>query len=103
MRKYKLHNGIHGSALTIRVTPRARKAGFGADLADGTLRVRLTSGGGEEESNQALITFMASVLGVEEDRIAVVAGQKGLDKIVSIIDMSAKDVEAAIQIYRSKK
>lgn len=102
MRKYKLHNGIHGAALTIRVTPRARKAGFGADMADGTLRVRLTSGGGEEESNQALVSFMASVLDVDEARVAVVAGRKGLDKIVSITDMSAEEVETAVQAFRSK-
>ncbi|MBN2555408.1 MAG: DUF167 domain-containing protein [Anaerolineales bacterium] len=102
MRKYKLHNGMHGAALTIRVTPRARKSGFGTAMGDGTLRVRLTSGADEESSNRALVAFMADVLGVEADRIEIVAGEKGLDKIVSVTSMSAENVETAINTYRQK-
>jgi len=103
MRKYKLHNGIHGAALTIRVTPRARKPGFGTPMRDGTLRVRLTSGPDEQTSNTALIAFMADVLSIPPTRIEVVAGEKGLDKIVSITEMSAKDVEKAIKQYQESE
>ena len=103
MRKYNLHNGVHGAALTIRVTPRAREPGFGTPMRDGTLRVRLTSGADEHASNQALITFMADVLDVAPSRIEVVAGEKGLDKIVSITEMSAKDVEEAIQRFQQSR
>lgn len=100
MRKYNLHNGVHGAALTIRVTPRAREPGFGTPMRDGTLRVRLTSGADEQSSNRALIAFMADVLDISPSRIEVVAGEKGLDKIVSITEMSAIDVEEAIQHYQ---
>ena len=64
--------------------------------------MRLTSGADEESSNRALVSFMADVLGVEANRIEIVAGEKGLDKIVSVTSMSAENVETAINAYRQK-
>ena len=96
MRKYKLHNGKRGAALTIRVTPRSRKTGFGGILEDGTLRVRVNAPPVEGKANTALIKFMAKVLGVRKSHIEIVAGQKGLDKILSVLDLSAEDAELRI-------
>jgi len=73
-REYKLHNGERGAALTIRVTPRARKTQFGGVLEDGTLRVRVAAPPVEGKANQALINYVAKVLGVRKNRIEIVAG-----------------------------
>jgi uncharacterized protein (TIGR00251 family) len=97
MRRYKLHNGQKGAALTIRVTPRSRKTEFGGVMEDGTLRVRVAAPPVEGKANSALIKFLAKVLGVRQNRIEIVAGERGLDKIISILDMSAEDVEQRIQ------
>jgi uncharacterized protein (TIGR00251 family) len=97
MRRYKLHNGQKGAALTIRVTPRSRKTEFGGVMEDGTLRVRVAAPPVEGKANTALIKFLAKVLGVRQNRIEIVAGEKGLDKIISILDMSSEDVEQRIQ------
>jgi uncharacterized protein YggU (UPF0235/DUF167 family) len=51
----------------------------------------------EGKANSALIKFLAKVLGVRQNRIEIVAGERGLDKIISILDMSAEDVEQRIQ------
>ena len=99
MRKFNLHDGKRGAALTIRVTPRARKTEFGNSLEDGTLRVRVSAPPVEGKANIALIKFMAKVLGVRKNRIEIVAGQKGLDKILSILDVSAEDAEQRIQAW----
>jgi len=103
MRKFKLHDGKRGAALTIRVTPRARKTGFGGVLEDGTLRVRVNAPPLEGRANQALIKFISNVLEVNRSRVEIVAGEKGLDKILSIIDMNAEEVQARIQAWMEEE
>lgn len=97
MRKFRLHDGKHGAALTIRVTPRARKNEFAGLLEDGTLRVRVAAPPVGGKANAALVGFLAEVLRVRKNRIEVVAGKRGLDKIVSVEGMTSEVVEERIQ------
>lgn len=96
-REFKLHDGEQGAALTIRVTPRARRTEIGGVLDDGTLRVRIAEPPIEGKANKALIAFLAKVLDVRKNQIEIVAGEKGLDKIISVLDKSAEDVERRIR------
>ncbi|MEJ2550888.1 MAG: DUF167 domain-containing protein [Anaerolineales bacterium] len=102
MRKFKLHDGKQGAALTVRVTPRASKTTFGGVLEDGTVRVRVSAPPLEGRANTALVKFLAKVLGVNRSRVEIVAGEKGLDKILSIIDMNAEQVEERIQCWMAE-
>ncbi|HEY4666580.1 MAG: DUF167 domain-containing protein [Anaerolineales bacterium] len=97
MRKFKLHNGKVGAAITVRVTPRARKSEFAGIMEDGTLRIRIQEPPVGGKANRALIAFLAKVLGVRASRIEIVAGETGLDKIVAVEAMSAEEVENRIQ------
>ena len=99
MRKFRLHDGKHGAALTIRVTPRARKTEFSGIMEDGTVRIRVSAPPVEGKANKALINFLSKVLKVRKNKIEIVAGEKGLDKIVSILDMTAEQVEGLIMEY----
>ena len=99
MRRFKLHDGKHGAALTIRVTPRARKSEVGGILEDGTVRIRIQEPPVEGKANRALIKFLSKVLGVRKSQLEIVAGQKGLDKIVAVESMTAEEVEGRIQGY----
>jgi uncharacterized protein (TIGR00251 family) len=97
MRKFVLHDGKQGAALTVRVTPRARKTEFAGMMEDGILRIRVAAPPVEGKANEVLIQFLAKALGVRRNRIEIVAGQKGLDKIVSVLDLSAAEVQNRIQ------
>ncbi len=101
MRKYKLHSGKSGAALTLRITPRARKTEFAGVLEDGILRVRVAAPPVEGKANVALLAFLAKVLGVRKNRIEIIAGVRGLDKIVSVLDLSAEEVQSRIQAWLS--
>jgi len=101
-RRFILHDGKNGAALTVRVTPRARRDEFVGILEDGTLRVRISAPPVEGKANLALVTFLAKALGVRKNRIEIVAGHKGLDKIVSILDLSAQDVEERIETWMAE-
>lgn len=96
MKKFRLHDGKHGAALTIRVTPRARRTEFSGILEDGTVRIRVSAPPVEGKANKALIKFLSKVLKVRKNQIEIVAGEKGLDKIVSILDMTAEQVQERI-------
>jgi len=101
-RHFKLHDGQRGAALTIRVTPRARKTEFAGILEDGTVRVRVAAPPVEGKANDALLAFLSGVLGVRKNRIEIVAGKRGLDKIVSVLDMSSEEVENRIQTWMAE-
>jgi uncharacterized protein len=93
-RQFKMHNGQKGSALAIRVTPRASRNEVVEILDDGTVRVRLAAPPADEEANAALLEFLAEILGVPETKLDIVAGVMGRDKLVAIVDM---DVDTAHQ------
>ncbi len=99
MRTFKLHDGQRGAALTVRVTPRARRTEVAGILEDGTLRIRLTAPPIEGRANAALVDYLAEVLGIRKSRIEIVAGEKGLDKIVSITGMAAQEVQRRLQAW----
>lgn len=93
-RKYELHSGQRGSALGVRVTPRASQNQIVGVLNDSTVKVHLVCGPSDEEINVELLSFLAEVLGVPKSRVEIVAGGNGRDKLVSVLDM---DVETAHQ------
>jgi hypothetical protein len=95
-KKYHLHNGQKGSALAIRVTPRASHNEIVEILSDGTVKIRLTAPPVEGKANQALIEFLSEVLDIPTSRIEIVAGENGRDKLVSIMDMDAVSVQQKI-------
>lgn len=93
-RKFKLHNGQKGSALAVRVTPRASRNEIVELLDDGTIKVRLAAPPTDNESNDALLDYLSEILGVPKSQLEIVAGSAGRDKLISVVDM---DVETAHQ------
>lgn len=93
-RQFKLHGGQRGSALAVRVTPRASRNEIVELLDDGTIKVRLAAPPADNEANEALINFLSEILGVPKSQLDIVAGEVGRDKLVSVVDM---DVETAHQ------
>ena len=63
-RKYVLHSGQRGSALAVRITPRASRNQIVGVLSDGTVKVHLASEPADEVLNVELVGYLAEVLGV---------------------------------------
>ncbi len=98
-RKFHLHDGRRGSALAVRVTPRASRNEITEIQSDGTVKVRLTAVPVEGEANQALIAFLAEVLGVPPSKLDIVAGMSGKDKLISVLDMDKDEVHRRLVAY----
>jgi uncharacterized protein (TIGR00251 family) len=95
-RKFNLHNGKKGSALAVRVTPRASRNEIVELMEDGTIKVRLATPPTDNEANDALLSFLAEVLGVPKARLDIVAGASGRDKLISVVDMDAETAHQRI-------
>jgi hypothetical protein len=95
-RKFNLHNGKKGSALAVRVTPRASHNEIVELMEDGTIKVRLAAPPSDNEANESLINFLSEVLGVAKSRLDIVAGLSGRDKLISVEDMDADTVHQRI-------
>ncbi len=98
-RKFNLHNGKKGSALAVRVTPRASQNEIVELMEDGTIKVRIAAPPSDNEANEALIKFLSEVLGVPKSRLDIVAGTAGRDKLISVVDMDAETAHQRILAY----
>ena len=92
-REFHLHDGKRGSAIAIRVTPRASDNKITEVLDDGTVKIHLSAPPVDNEANEQLIIFLSDVLSVAKSRIEIVAGATGRDKLVSILDMDMETVQ----------
>jgi len=93
-RKFQMHDGQKGSALAVRITPRANRNEIVELLDDGTIKVRIAAPPTDDEANEALISYLSEILGVPKSKLDIVAGANGRDKLISVVDM---DVETAHQ------
>ena len=98
-RKFHLHDGQRGSALAVRVTPRASRNEITEIQSDGTVKIRLAAVPAEGEANQALIAFLSEVLGVAPSKLDIVAGLSGKDKLISVLDMDKDEVHRRLVAY----
>ena len=92
-RKFRLHGGKIGSALAVRVTPRASQTKIVEVMSDGTVKIHLAAPPVDGEANERLVSFLAQVLNVPRARIEIVAGWSGRDKLVSVLDMDSETVQ----------
>lgn len=93
-RKFEFTDVRGGAALGVRVVTRSAQTEIAGVDEDGTLKVRLVaSPAGDPAANKELIEFLAKQLGIEPERIEIVAGENDRDKILSIEGVSSSDVE----------
>jgi len=88
-RKHRLHDNKSGSALAVRITPRASKNRILEVLGDGTVKIQLTAPPVDGEANAKLIDFLADVLDVAKSRIEIVAGATGRNKLIAVTGLGA--------------
>lgn len=95
-RQFELHDSKYGAAITVRVTPKAKKNAIYQILDDGTIKIRLTAPPVEGQANKSLVAFLADILDVRPAQIEIVAGLAGKDKLISIVGLDAATVQARI-------
>ena len=95
-RNFHLHDGKKGSALAIRVTPRASHNKIVEVMGDGTIKIHIAAPPVDGEANEQLVKYLAEILNIPRSRIEIVAGVSGRDKLISVLDMDAETVHKRI-------
>ena len=95
-RKFHLHDGKSGSAITVRVSPRSGKNQITGILEDGTVKIRLTASPVDGKANKTLIEFLSKVLVCDRKDIEIVAGETGRDKLITIMNIDSNEVNKRI-------
>ena len=98
----RFSNSTKGVALTVRVTPRARKNQVVRIMADGTIKIALVAPPVGGKANVALVKFLADILQVPENTIEIVAGASGRNKLISISGLNAEVANQRIADRLSK-
>jgi uncharacterized protein (TIGR00251 family) len=64
------------------------------------VRIRLNAPPAEGRANEALLKFLAKVLGVSRTKVVLVSGEKGRNKIVRITGITRTEALHALGLLR---
>jgi uncharacterized protein len=84
-----------GCTVSVRVHPGARRNAVGG-IHGGAVKISLTSPPVDGRANEALIAFVAELLGIPKGRVSLVAGMTGRTKVLRVTGKSAAEVRAAL-------
>ncbi|MBI9049510.1 MAG: DUF167 domain-containing protein [Anaerolineaceae bacterium] len=101
-RKFNLHEGKRGSAVTVHVVPGSSGKRISNVMEDGTLVVEMDTRDVSGKTNQAIVKFFSGILNVSVDEIEVVAGKDGADKLISIINENTTDLHEKLMALVEK-
>lgn len=96
--KFKITNAKGGAAFPVRVVPRASKNEISGRYKE-AIKIRLTAPPVEGAANEALIAFLSEVLGVGKSQIEIISGHASRDKIVCVVGLPPREVEAQLSDY----
>ena len=94
-RKFEITDARGGAAFAVRVVTRAEVSEIVGTQEDGALRVRLiASPAGDPAANQELVDLLSKQLQVPPNKIEIVAGANGRDKMISVEGITTADLES---------
>ena len=82
-----------GTAISVKVIPRAKKNEVAGLMEDGSIRIRLTAPPVEGAANQALVEFLSELLGIHRSQIEIVAGLSSERKLISLVGIAPQAVD----------
>jgi len=93
-KKHNFHDGERGAALATRTITNSNENRIEKILADGTIQVQLTASSQKCELNRSLKDFLAKALKLPKKKIDIVFGKEGNEKLVTIMDIDADDLQS---------
>lgn len=93
----KFHDSSGGTAFVVRVVPKSARNEVAELMSDGTVRIHLTAPPVEGKANRQLIEFLADLFQVKASRVAILAGEKSKEKIISVEGLSPTAVEKILR------
>jgi uncharacterized protein (TIGR00251 family) len=94
----RVHASKQGAIVWVRVQPRARRAGV-EGLHGERLKVALTAPPVDGAANEALIRFMAELVGVPRGEVRIVAGETSREKSVAFHGLTVQELEDRLALH----
>jgi len=95
-RKFRLHSGKIGAAITVQIKPECDHNQITGILADGTLKINLNAPAESSALNDILISYLGEILGINKKHLDILGGEKGSEKLVSILGLNSETVQDRI-------
>jgi uncharacterized protein (TIGR00251 family) len=92
----------NGSLLSVVVVPRAGKSSI-AQLADGTIQIRVAAPPVDGAANAVLLRFLAGILDVPRSRLAIASGASSRRKRISVDGIAPDDLERRLHAALGKE
>jgi uncharacterized protein (TIGR00251 family) len=92
---FTIRQTAQGAQFAVRVQPRASRcalAGLYAAPQGDALKVAITAPPVEGKANEAVVEFLAGVLGVAKSSVTIVTGETGRNKVVSVCGLAPDEV-----------
>jgi uncharacterized protein len=89
-------NHPHGSLLSVVVVPRSGKTSI-AQLADGTIQIRVAAPPVDGAANAALLRFLADMLDMPRSRLSITSGASSRRKRISVEGVAPEELERRLQ------
>ena len=93
-REFRFHNGKKGAALAIRVEGGKKNSHFKKVLQDGTVVISLKKN--QQDPNKDLIQFLSGKLGIAQNKLEIIAGKDGTEKLLSVLDVTPARIQQLI-------
>ncbi len=90
-----LRSGSDGTTLSLHIQPGAKKTEI-VGLHGEALKIRLAAPPVDGKANEALLSFLATTLGVARSQITLVSGQTGRAKRVRIAILDTETIAARL-------
>jgi uncharacterized protein (TIGR00251 family) len=102
-RKFRLHDGKTGAALTVRVVPNAKRTELQGIMTDGTLKIKVAAPPVEGKANKMLVDFLSEILKIPKTNIEIVAGALSRDKLISVTGIDPEAANRNIRDYKKSQ
>lgn len=88
-----------GVSFAVRVQARARRTAL-AGVLDGAIKIALAAPPVDGKANEALIRFLAELLGVSRSAVEIVSGDTSRNKVVRISGVSIEQLQQRLEDSR---
>lgn len=68
--------------INVRVLPRSSRSEVVGQMADGTLKVKLTVAPVDGKANETLITLLAEHFDIKKSQVSIASGERSRNKVV---------------------
>ena len=99
-RKFHMHDGHRGAAIKVKISPNSAKSEITEIMLDGTIKINLVTSNPTGNYNKALLQFLSDIFGVASSKLDIIVGVEGNDKLISVLDIDAAEVQQKLLSYK---